>query len=476
MFDEEYIYLAGLTDTTALIAWGKFFFDDSGKVLDRGATETIGENSYVFANPFAEISVRDAATDEALPPVLAFGANHCLVRGLRPDTEYRYSIKVKEGENWRVWGTNQHRIYDVENGIMRPPMPSEHRAYNNRFRTFPDTNTSAPLQFLVLGDFGKADSTQMKVGEAMKRFVNSNSNSARFIITTGDNIYSHGTGAGNRDDDWFDSFFQPYRYIINQIPVFPSMGNHDTSEQSEFNQGFEERKQVYENFYVGTRFAAEDSPVRLDWRSDSGLFYRFRFGKDVLLVCADTSKEQNRIINGTSFSGRLTEYDANSEFISRCFDESLQNNIKWCIPFGHHPPYSRGKSHGDTIELKPLINGIRSRGLRVFFCGHDHNFQYLTKDGTKLAGSQDNNSASEQNKIHYLLTGGGSEPRQTRPDKSTKATLRAWGGTDRGHFLAVNINGNEMTISPIDESGAMLPMKDRANADQVWNNSINIRI
>lgn len=475
MFDEEYIYLAGLTHNTAMIAWGKFFFDDSGKVLDRGAMETIGENSHVFTQPFAEINVRDAMTDEALPPILAAGANFCVVRGLKPNTEYRYNIKVKDGDNERLWGTKQHRVYDLARKIMRPPLPSEHRAYNNRFKTFPDPSTSAKLRFLVLGDFGRADATQMRLAESMKAFVNSSDDGARFIITTGDNIYSHGTGSGERDDDWFDSFFQPYRYVINQIPVYPSMGNHDSTEQGEAGQGADERRQVYENFYISGRFGVNDSPMRLDWKLDSGLFYRFRFGKDIMFVCLDTSNERRRI-DGENFSGRLSENRKNLQFVEQCFTESLSDEVKWCIPFGHHPPYSRGNTHGDTRSLRSLVDAVRGKGLRAFFCGHDHNYQYLTKDKTKEAREQDDDSATEANKCHYFLTGGGAEPRSSKPEKSTKATLRAWGGTDEGHFLSVSINGNEMIVEPVGETGRPLKLKDRAANDNDWAGPITIRL
>lgn len=474
MFDEEYIYLAGLTHTTAFIAWGKFFFEDSGRVMDRGAMETIGASSFVFTQPYAEVSVRDAITDEALPPILAVGGNFCVVRGLKPDTEYRYTIKVKEGDSWRVWGANQHRVYDTANRVMRPPQPSEHRAYNNRFRTFPDPNTSARLKFLVLGDFGRADSTQMKVAEAMKSFINGSPDSARFIITTGDNIYSHATGAGERDDDWFDSFFQPYRYIINQIPIYPSIGNHDSSEQGEFNQGQEERKQIYENFYIAGRFGPDDAPMRLDWKRDSGLFYRFRFGKDIMFVCLDTSDERRRI-DGQDFSGRLCENERNMRFVEQCFIDSSRNGVKWCIPFGHHPPYSRGDRHGDTKGLRKLVDRVRDKGLRVFISGHDHNLQYLTKDRTKAARDKDDNSASDQDRSHYLLSGGGSKPRSEKPGKDTKATLRAWGGTEQGHFLVITIDGDEMMVQPIGENGQTLPLKDPASSDQPWTDNLKFK-
>jgi len=32
----------------------------------------------------------------------------------------------------------------------------------------------------------------------------------------------------------------------------------------------------------------------------------------------------------------------------------------------------------------------------------------------------------------------------------------------------VTIDGDEMTVLPVGENGALLPMKDRANGDQAW--------
>ncbi|HYH84896.1 MAG TPA: metallophosphoesterase, partial [Pyrinomonadaceae bacterium] len=195
---------------------------------------------------------------------------------------------------------------------------------------------------------------------------------------------------------------------------------------------------------------------------------------DVTFVCLDTSDERRRI-DGENFSGRLNENEKNLKFVERCFTESAQNGTPWCIPFGHHPPYSRGDSHGDTSGLRSLVDRVRGKGLRAFFSGHDHNMQYLTKDRTKTAKVQDNNSASDENKCHYFLTGGGSEPRSGRPTKGTKATLRAWGGTDEGDFLLVTIDGGEMTVQPVGESGSPLKLKDRASGDTDWVGPIKVR-
>ena len=78
----------------------------------------------------------------------------------------------------------------------------------------------------------------------------------RLILTTGDNIYAGRTllgipvgSTGDEDDDWFFTFFQPYRYVINRIPVHPCIGNHD-GDETEVN---DDRDQIMDNFYLNER-------------------------------------------------------------------------------------------------------------------------------------------------------------------------------------------------------------------------------
>ena len=99
---------------------------------------------------------------------------------------------------------------------------------------------------------------------------------ARLILTTGDNIYASKrfllwTGdSGDEDDDWFFTYFQPYRYVLNRIPVCPSIGNHDTQETEEH----DDREQVMDNMYLRERLAGEEAAGRAS--VGPGLFYRFR--------------------------------------------------------------------------------------------------------------------------------------------------------------------------------------------------------
>ena len=131
------------------------------------------------------------------------------------------------------------------------------------------TRPASSLAFAVIGDFGvgvRKDTPtrrQQQVANALRRMVDSEG--VRFVLTTGDNIYARVRvlgvaigGTGDEDDDWFFTYFQPYRYVINRIPVYPSIGNHDADETEER----DDRAQVEDNFYLHERIKSEEAAGR----------------------------------------------------------------------------------------------------------------------------------------------------------------------------------------------------------------------
>src|SRR4029453_886247 len=199
------------------------------------------------------------------------------------------------------------------------------------------------LTFAVIGDFGvgvkkRSDDThrQREVAEALRIAVADYE--VRFLLTTGDNIYAGSrflwiTGSeGDEDDDWFFTYFQPYRYIINRVPVFPCIGNHDSGEL----ESPDDRDQVMDNFYLRERFAGEDKYGRAS--IDPGLFYPFQCGRDAEFVCIDTSK-------ASFFTDRLFEVPKHLDFLQCSFTPMQAESPRWRIPFCHHPPFCAGPRH-----------------------------------------------------------------------------------------------------------------------------------
>jgi hypothetical protein len=224
-------------------------------------------------------------------------------------------------------------------------------------------------------------------------------------------------GTGDEDDDWFFTYFQPYRYVINRIPVYPSIGNHDADETEER----DDRAQVEDNFYLRERIGSEEAAGRASFCP--GLFYRVRYGSDIEFVCIDTSKED-------FFRGyRLFEFPKHWDFIEQSFP-SEGPQPTWRIPFAHHPLYSAGPQHYNTRGMEKLLPLFERSGVRVMFTGHEHNFQHSRTPG-----------------LDHFVTGAGGKVRRATPDRFEPAHTESW-STDC-HFLLGRIEGRRMVIRAI---------------------------
>jgi hypothetical protein len=427
---EPYLYLPAVSHKSVLIAWGAFYFrtnsrgkwkivdDDDLKYVHPPRKDSIGAQSAPYGP--ARVEVYDAS-GKAVACAKTEVANHCWLAGLQPDTEYSYKVFVKgqewaAGERWD-WSSKDKAL--VQSG----------GSYDNRFRTNPDPATPADrLSFAVIGDFGvgiRRDTPtrrQQQVADALRRMVDSSD--VRLILTTGDNIYARRRvlgvaigGTGDEDDDWFFTFFQPYRYVINRVPVYPSIGNHDADETEER----DDRAQVEDNFYLRERIGSEEAAGRASFCP--GLFYRFRYGSDIEFVCIDTSKED-------FFRGyRLFEFPKHWDFIEQSFPAEGARPA-WRIPFAHHPLYSAGPQHHNTRGMEKLVPLFERSGVRVMFTGHEHNFQH-----------------SRSPSLDHFVTGAAGKVRRSRPDRFEPAFTESW-ATDC-HFLLATITGRRMMVRAI---------------------------
>ena len=439
-YEEEYLYLADLTDTAALISWGKFFFASTMELVrDRklhlldgqhGRHTSIGANCEPYGE--VEVEVRDKA-GAVVQSVRVVDDTFVWIGGLTPDTDYTYRVIADPDGARRVWADG--RLWSYVPKIKE--LVETDRTYTCRFRTFPPLGTSAPVTFAVIGDTGTGDTEQVRLGQALEAAVDRVG--ARFVLLTGDTIYRGSGGTGNDDDEWLTTYFQPYRTLIERIPFYPCMGNHDTGETiGEGGQG--DTLALYDNLLVTARFIAP-RPGR-DAAVTKGLFYRFKYGADVELICLDTSKE------ALLFGKRMFEKEPGKTWMQDAFARPL-GAPRWRIPFSHHPPYAAGPQHGDTDSMRDRIIPLCvANDVRAFLSGHEHNFQCL-------------DSEDAHRRVRCFVTGGGGTWREGEPDKATNGFMHAWGGNTGTHFLIVTIDGSSMTVEPVTVDGQQLPLKSR---------------
>jgi tartrate-resistant acid phosphatase type 5 len=430
---EEFVHLVDLSHDRALIAWGAFWFrrdqaagrwnilDDSELQAAVGRSTSIGHGAEPFGD--AHVEVLDAVGEVVAEASTADRA-WVWVEGLEPDTVYRYRIHV-DGREWAP-GPRWDWVPIASGGYDLGP----DKAYDLQFRTFPAPDTATPLvRFVAIGDYGvgiKSDSEssrrQRRIAEVLDELVRHHD--VRFVLSLGDNIYQGEQGqvddeSGGEDDDWYSSFFQPYRYVISRVPVFPAIGNHDTTDT----EGSDDRAQMEDNFHVHERFRKQQDRASVG----PGLFYRFGYGRDLELVCMDTSQDSE-----DPAYHRFFQVPDHKQWLE---DALAVADPVWRIPFSHHPLFCAGPEHGNDHEmLETLLPLFERGGVRLVLAGHEHNFQVSEVDGRT-----------------YVVSGAGGKLREEVPEGFDGAHTTAWAA--QAHLLLVEIDGDEARLTPI--SGLM---------------------
>lgn len=444
---EPFVHLADVDDDQALIAWGGFLFapfldghgtclidDEALPQVANGRHESVGARSEPYGHAVVEAVGPDG---EVVARAETSEVNHVWLRGLRPDTEYRYSVRV-DGREWAAGERMGWHRLDAERGELRPAG----RGYDLRFRTFPNRESDAGITFCALGDYGtgiqhgdEIGISQTSLARAMEAAVEHDD--VRVILTLGDNIY-HGSkdalgGSGGEDDDWYFSYYEPYRWLISRVPVYPAVGNHDSQESEES----DDREQLSDNHYLDLRFRKEVEEGRASL--DPGLFYRLDYSARVSFLCLDTSHSDDER------TPRFFAADGHLAFIAATLARAGGlDRGSWCVPFGHHPPFCAGPAHqNDRDMIDRLVPRFEQHGVRLVLSGHEHNFQYSVHHG-----------------VHYVVSGAGGKLRADPPERFDDAHTVAWAAA--GHVLLVRIEGERCSIRAISGLGEDGTLQDIA--------------
>jgi hypothetical protein len=244
--------------------------------------------------------------------------------GLAAGTQYAYRI-VENGKNatpWHVFAT--------------APAPAA-------------TFTAA-----VIGDSGGGTQQQFDLAALLSR------QSIDLLLHTGDLVYPTGLAA-----DYPAKFFLPFGRIIDEHPVFPTIGMHD---QEDGQSGA-----PYAQFF----FMVPNNPAQ------SKKYYSFVFG-DVKFVSIDTENTFRR-------AGPHLDW----------LDQELANSTShWLVVYMHASPYSAGP-HGDAPDLQRLIVPILEKHeVDLVLAGHDHIYE-------RMAPFKHFSTDASWPGIPYVITGGG---------------------------------------------------------------------
>lgn len=282
------------------------------------------------------------------------------------------------------------------------------------------------LHLLLIGDFGTGSKDQVKVSQAMQKFVADSGAKPEGLWLLGDNFYSlDKSGFSTESQRWAKQIEEMYPASVFPGPMWAVLGNHDYHD----NPGGEKVQLAY----------AQKPGVR--WKLPAK-WYRFDLGPQdqplVTFLCLDS--------NLPAISGapdKKTKKPRNSltaaeekEQLTWLKAELLKPRAPFTIAVGHHPLYSNG-SHGDTKTLlaqwEPLF---QEHQVHAYMCGHDHDLQHLEMAGRFTT---------------HLLSGGGGASTRKMPNERKMPY-----GKDVHGFTHLQITAEALTFTHHSADGTAL--------------------
>lgn len=293
------------------------------------------------------------------------GRRHAVtLSGLEPGSTYYY--RVTEVDGWPAIG---------------------------RFRTAPEDSSFA---FAVIGDSGNGSKNQLAVAGLLERLK------PDFILHTGDVVYPSG------EDRHYDRrFFTPYRRLLKEVPIFPTLGNHDVEKRN--------GAAYLENFYLPhNNPQSTERYYSFDWGNahfvalDSELYYED----------GDGSPQKQKV---------WLEHDL------------AATRQPWKIVFFHRPIYS-SSNHGSDEKIRADLEPIFIRHkVSMIFNGHDHNYERTVPIGG----------------VTYVVTGGGGK-------RLYKAGRNVWTAFSKKvhHVVLVRVDGERLSLEAVEPDGTVMDRLD----------------
>eukprot|EP00878_Enallax_costatus_P022880 GHUV01024314.1.p1 GENE.GHUV01024314.1~~GHUV01024314.1.p1 ORF type:complete len:373 (+),score=81.50 GHUV01024314.1:129-1247(+) len=312
------------------------------------------------------------------------------------------------------------------------------------------------LTFFVIGDWGRqGNKNQRRAAKLMADIAECMPPS--FVLSTGDNFYSHGLRSTN-DPQFHDSFINVYDRASLQVPWYAVLGNHDYGDQIDPDAGTLKGGSAScaarrledcpkDCCYSATwQYTGQLNDAR--WHCQNGV-YSVPTGSNGLvdIIMMDTNPFQTQYTSQSWYynAGGIWQQDPDA-IRSRLNSSLAASQAKWKFVVGHHPISSFGShcNYGgekDCRNLQWLEVELQNSSVAAYFCGHDHNLQYVYKY------SDPDVTESPPTWPVYVVSGAGSDVRYGESDKyKPKAGYnRAYLEDDQG-FVAVRVNSTHTVV------------------------------
>ena len=250
--------------------------------------------------------------------------------------------------------TGARRIHEVHLSGLEIETTHHYKVLSGRDasadRTFQTAvRPDSPFRFVYYGD--------NKNGPHMHRrnALQISAEKPNIVLQCGDLV-----NRGNIYSQWERLFFTPAKPLIDHVPIYPSLGNH------------EDNADHYFQFF--------SLPRTESW-------YSFEYG-NAHFVVLDSNEDH------------LT---AGSPQVDWLIEDLKTSQAPWKFVSFHHPPFTAGGNYYTLhrVRLKNLLHPIFEKyGVDIVFNGHDHNYER----------SRPILSAQGKQPVTYVVNGNGGTP------------------------------------------------------------------
>ncbi len=296
-----------------------------------------------------------------------------------------------------------------------------------------------PFSFIYFGDsqIGSKSLYSRVIRQAYR-----STSDARLMIFSGD-LVDGGSGSTLHDDEW-GQWHEAGSFIISEIPVLPTPGNHEYYDPSE------RSKRELNKYWRAGFTLPENGPEGL-WETSYTTDYQgVRFivvNSDAMLRDAEVALRQKVWVEGL-----------------------LKNNpCNWTVMVFHHPVFSTSARRDNKVvreSLKPLIDNY---GVDLVLTGHDHTYAR----GMIMPDGEEKNYR-DAGTVYVVSVSGA---------KQYKQDAEPWwevGMTNTQTWQVISVTENELTYKAFDASGDLADQfilkKDKNNRKRMLTPAITDRL
>ena len=292
--------------------------------------------------------------------------------------------------------------------VVATPLPAQKRD------TMALATPAGALNFLVVGDWGqRGSSDQRRVANAMG--ATAATLGAAFVLSTGDNFYPEGVRSAD-DAQFRVTFENVYADKALQVDWYVALGNHDYHGKPDAEVEYSKKSSRWK---MPARYYSVIKDV------SPGVTAEF-FIIDTSPLVAD--------FDGQPY--RYPQFRADTAAQRRWLDSTLKaSTAQWKFIVGHHHVYSGGVRGTQQVLEWLLVPRMQEFGVAAYISGHEHQLEHIVPPGSK---------------IHYFISGAGSEYRDTRGRAGTQFVASELG------FLAMSLTADAMIVQAVDRYGKVL--------------------